>query len=497
MFRFLALRGSAAGAAGLGRRRALATYSNLSTVSKPVEFPPPGTKPFFVLSVLALTYCASEISHFRQSREHIEEFARKAKAGEGFFPPSQVTRALLELNAYATERELDLMGPSNIPRILSLGGKEAIIQALESDNASVFNAAAELARTVTAVSPSAARRLMRDDSRFARALFASLDRAADANSHLPESAQDFHNADVVLPNLLSTLANCVEYYEVGRDDHVDSLLLGALRKLTDQTLAATHRRLDLSTPTPSFNSLEVLLDDSASLNHQAWLLLVALKSPQVVGRDFLERYEPLAQHDVFESDKQQMLFLLSLFDHWQQHRITAHASLPEEKNWLFYSSWGRRILRRFLNEEDMVAHVVSSLLFGQVWGALRTVFALRNVAAPAGEHALLWRWKMASRFGLTAGLGALAVTLLSQAMRREVSAEQDSRQVAVFATKIVGGLVLVGVVFRLCPYFFLPAMLAGPLLDVENEDGYYGFEYIRDKSPFASKPGSRDGTEWT
>ncbi|KAH9247224.1 hypothetical protein BASA81_015167 [Batrachochytrium salamandrivorans] len=494
MFRFLAIRGGV----GSSRRRALATYTNLSTVSKPVEFPPPGTKPYFVLSVLALTYCASEISQFLQSRDHIEEVARKAKAGEGFFPPSQVTRALLELNAYATEYEKDLLGPSNIPRILSLGGKEAIIQALESDNASVFNAAAELARTVTAVSPTTAQRLMRDEPRFAHALFASLDRAADLNSRLPESALDFHNADVVLPNLLSTLANCVEYYEVGRDEHLDSLLLGALRKLTDQTLAATQRRLDHhSTLPPSFNSLDALLDDSASLNHQAWLLLVMLKSPTVVGRDFLERYEPLAQHEVFENDKQQMLYLLALFDYWQQHRITNHASLPEEKSWLFYSKWGRQLLRRFLNEEDVVTSVVSSLLFGQVWGALRTLFALRNVAAPAGEHALLWRWKMASRFGLTAGLGALAVTLLSQAMKREVSVEQDSKQVAVFTTKIVGGLLVVGMVFRLCPYFLVPAVLADAFLNAEGEGGYYGFEYVRDRSPFAPKSGAGDGTEWT
>lgn len=471
--------------------------NNLTTVPKVVEFPPSGRRAYFFLSVLTLTYAVNEIAQFIQSRDRIEDLARRVKNGEGFFPASQVTRSLLELNAYAGEYESDRMAPSSIPRIMSLGGREGIIQGLQSENENVLNAAAELARTVTTCSPKAAKQLMQESPSFASALFSCVQSAVELNSHAPTTALEFHNADVLLPNLLSTVANCVQYYDLGRDAHLDQILTDSLSKLAKQTSAAARRHLNQEQINAE-QGLLFYLDESAALNHQAWLLLITLRRPEL-GHDFLDEYMKLLPEQVFENEKQHTLFLLACFDHWKRNKITLHPKIQEEDEVLFKSSLGRKLLRQFLDHEDQIADGVSALFFGQVWGTLRTLFALRNVAVPAGEHSLMWRWKMSSRFGLTAGMGALAVTMLSHTLKHDMSMESDRAQLAAFSAKIMGSLFMCGFLFKLCPYFLVPAILADAVWNTTEYGVQESTQYVWDLTPFSSKPGKRggDGSEWT
>ena len=429
--------------------------STLTTLSRPVDFPPHGSRSFFLLCVFSVVYGWGEASSFLQTRERVEDLGRQLRPA--FFSPSHLTRNLLELNFLANNRHA--VGPNMFPRLLAHA--ESIAACLNLDDTQeVRGAAAELLATLSS-KPHAAKQL-------APIVFPPLLSALFKAVPLEGGQVD----QVLLPPLLRLVENLLPF--VPPDDV--QILGGVLDNLAQHTLVL-HGEAD--------NAYFM-----AALHLREWLLRLSLKAPPGLCDNYMLEYAHMAQQEMGLEEHEALYLSLALFHLWERHPDTSGWLREElERDVLFKFRPTRRLVQMWLDKEELIADVVSALFFGQVWGMGRTLMALRHVAMPATEtSSLMWRWKMAGKYGALAGFGAMVLTLTSHALQHlEVTAVKDANQVAAFLAKLFGGLVVTRFFLTACPFCLLPAFLVD---SVVLQD-----EMIEFNVPSTFR--KRDGGEWT
>lgn len=405
----------------IARRGSLQTRS-LLTAQRNVVFPPDPSRPLFIYAVFIFGSAAWELWSFYSPTDAVEDIARKAKSGEQIFGPAQTAKAMLMLDAYASNEDFPLsytdgdvvrleVGnedfPNLIPRVIRFGGLDAIRNGLYSKDTRVITATAKLASTISA-RPGGSKILVKDEA-LRHSIVRAFNEAIDA-----KVCRDCGGSSAEqLMLLLSTVAHILPYYPFGIDPEEDLKLKEGLTKLAQRTVAYAElhdgRLLpDYMFPWNSERGHPWLPPGQEMRHDPGWysvaiemLLDIAVKATflkrkdnqefEIVVKPIVDSLNRLYTIDVFD-EEQTILFGLVLMDVWTRHPdfvakdITILQSVDElQKSFFLRHGLTRKFVKEFLSHLDFLSTVIFAGAFGYVWGGGKDFVCIAR-CKPTSSH---------------------------------------------------------------------------------------------------------------